>query len=262
MAKMSDLVFDSYSKYYQLLYKDKDYKAEADYIHKLLENIHPGTKSILELGCGSGNHAQLLGNAGYAVHGIDVSRTMIEQAHFKAGKNVSFELGDVRSYRSDKVYDALISLFHVASYQVTNKDFEKYLQTAAIHLKTGGVFVFDFWYGPAVLTDLPSERKKVMEDSETKVTRLSFPEMFVNQNLCKVHFDVQVFDKLKKQTHEIKETHPMRYFFLPELDYMLSNSGFQIMKAYQWMTTKIPDFKSWNVVVVVKKMKPKNKLPI
>jgi SAM-dependent methyltransferase len=250
---MTDPVFNSYSRYYNLLYSDKDYRSEAGYIHNLIQTYNPDTKTVLELGCGTGIHAQFLSHAGYKVHGIDISQTMIELALLKANENISFELGDVRTYQNNRKYDVIISLFHVASYQTTNEDFKQYLQTAARHLEKGGMFIFDFWYGPAVLTDRPVQRKKVMEDSETKVTRFSNPEMFANENLCKVHFDVMVLDKLSKQTYEIKETHPMRYFFLPELDYMLSNSGFQIQKAFKWMSNEIPGFNSWNVVIIADK---------
>ncbi len=52
--------FDLYSEYYDLLYKDKNYKKEADYIASLIKTNAPHTKSILELGCGTGKHASLL----------------------------------------------------------------------------------------------------------------------------------------------------------------------------------------------------------
>ena len=45
----------------------------------------------------------------------------------------------------------------------------------------------------------------------------------------------------------------MRYFFDTELELVCSKTGFQIIKKYEWMTSKTPDFNSWNVVWVVKK---------
>jgi SAM-dependent methyltransferase len=252
---MASTVFDKYSRYYDLLYKDKDYQSEANYVHGLIQAGNPDIKSILELGCGSGIHAQMLGRLGYSVHGIDVSQSMIENACSRADEIVGFEMGDVRNYRCNRIFDAVVSLFHVASYQTSNVDFEQFVQTSSKHLNMGGMFIFDFWYGPGVLTDLPSRREKVMEDSETKVTRVSIPEMFANENICKVHFDVKVLDKKSKQSYDINEIHPMRYFFMPEIELMLRISGFQIHKALKWMTTETPDLNSWNVVVIAHKVK-------
>jgi SAM-dependent methyltransferase len=73
-------VFGNYAHYYNLLYRDKDYAGEAKFIHQLLQTYAPSTQSILELGCGTGTHAQLLAKEGYEVHGVDLSTQMLEQA--------------------------------------------------------------------------------------------------------------------------------------------------------------------------------------
>ena len=49
-------IFDNYSQYYNLIYKDKDYETEVDYTHRLLTRFNSG-KKLLELGCGTGIHA-------------------------------------------------------------------------------------------------------------------------------------------------------------------------------------------------------------
>ena len=39
-------------------------------------------------------------------------------------------------------------------------------KTVNKHLKNGGIFIFDFWYGPAVLRDLPTKRVKKVENKK------------------------------------------------------------------------------------------------
>ena len=54
----STVVFADYARYYDLLYRDKDYAAEAEYIACLVRKFHPSARSIIiELGSGTGIHA-------------------------------------------------------------------------------------------------------------------------------------------------------------------------------------------------------------
>ena len=62
---METKVFDAYSNYYDLLYQDKDYVAETEYINSLISSYSKNAESILELGSGTGIHAGLLANIGY-----------------------------------------------------------------------------------------------------------------------------------------------------------------------------------------------------
>ena len=50
-------VFSSYARFYDLLYRDKDNAAEAEYVASLIQKFHPAAQSILELGSGTGIHA-------------------------------------------------------------------------------------------------------------------------------------------------------------------------------------------------------------
>jgi SAM-dependent methyltransferase len=71
-------------------------------------------------------------------------------------------------------FDAVVALFHVISYQT---DFAVALDTAARHLKTGGLFLFDVWHGPAVLFQRPSAREKIAIDGSRRVVRKATPEL-------------------------------------------------------------------------------------
>ena len=229
-------VFGNYSRYYNLLYKDKDYKGEAGFIHELIQQYSPGTKSVLDLGCGTGRHDFLLAEKGYAITGVDMSEEMIEvarqtteKAGAAKGMSPSFHNGDIRTFRMDKKFDVTISLFHVMSYQTTNEDFLSALETAKAHLAPGGIFVFDFWYGPAVLTDRPAVRVKKLEDDQIQMIRLAEPVVFANKNLVDVNYTVWIKDKNSSITEEIKETHHMRYWFLPEIEHLIKEAGFEML---------------------------------
>lgn len=253
-------VFQNYSGYYDLLYQDKDYAGEVSYVSGLIKKAAPSAKTVLELGCGTGIHASLFAGKGYDVHGVDMSETMIQQARRKADsldgelkKKLSFSGGDARNYRHQGTFDVVISLFHVASYQVSNIDAEAYFETASAHLGKGGVFIFDFWYGPAVFTTPPSVRVKRLENDQIKVTRIAEPVHLSEENKVIVNFNVSVFDKETKTVEEIYESHLMRYFFLPELDLFLRKSGFTSWTAEEWITGKKPGTDTWGVNIIAVK---------
>ena len=250
-------VFDAYARYYDLLYRDKDYAAEAGYVSALIRKHAPRAKGILELGCGTGAHAEHLARLGYSVHGVDQSAAMLAKAQARkaslpaevAGR-LSFSRGDVRSVRMDGTYDAVISLFHVMSYQTGNADLQASFATAAAHLRPGGLFVFDFWYGPAVLTQKPEVRVKRLADDKIKVTRIAEPVMRVNENVVEVNYSVFIEIAETGRIEQVQETHRMRYLWLPELA-LLRAGSFEERATHAWMEESAPSAQSWAGVQIL-----------
>lgn len=249
-------VFGNYSRYYNLFYRDKDYAGEAGYVHDLIRKHSPQAKTLLDLGCGTGRHALHLSGKGYEVAGVDRSEEMLAIAggHLSQGpeKAVSFHLGDLRSVRLGRTFDAVVSLFHVMSYQTGNDDLRDAFATAREHLSPGGVFVFDAWYGPAVLTDRPTVRVKRMEDEEIEVIRIVEPVMHPDANIVDSNYQVLVRDKESGSVEELRETHRMRYLFRPEIELLLAEAGLHLVEASEWMTGRPPGFNTWGVCFVAR----------
>lgn len=248
-------VFNEYARYYDLLYRDKDYKGEAEYVHGLIQSHSPGARSILNLGCGSGRHDRELVQNGYEITGVDLSEEMLASAR-NAAQHISaldYVQGDVRTIRLERSFDVVISLFHVMSYQATNDELMAAFEAASCHLKPGGIFVFDCWYGPGVLSDRPTVRVKELEDEAISVTRIAQPVMHPNENVVDVNYRMFLRDKASGSVREICETHRMRYLFLPEVQQMLSFCGFEIKVSEEWLTAAPLCFTSWSAVFVCQK---------
>ena len=90
MAETEGGVFDAYAAYYDLLYRDKDYAGEAAYVHGLIRRYAPGARDILELGCGTGRHAEALMDLGFRVTGVDRSGEMVARARERAAGRHNF----------------------------------------------------------------------------------------------------------------------------------------------------------------------------
>ena len=244
-----------YSLYYDLLYSDKDYAAEVEYIFSLINDNCKNSKSLLDMGCGTGKHATLFCEKGFLVHGIDLSKEMLKIAESRRNgkeKSLSFSHSNIQELNLNKKFDTIVSLFHVMSYQNSNEELLKAFEAAKIHLNKEGVFIFDFWYGPAVLSDKPVTRVKRFENESIKVTRIAEPLIHSDQNIVDVNYDIFIEDKKSKQFIEKKELHKMRFLFDTELEIICSQLGFEILQKYDWMSLKKPDINSWNVVWVVK----------
>ncbi len=267
-------IFNNYARYYDLLYRDKNYSGEAEFIDRLIQSQAPNTSTILELGCGTGNHALLLAEKGYCVRGVDLSEEMLkcaaarcERVEPELAARLQFSQGDLRQVRLVGVgdslplgtasqnenlkFDVILSLFHVISYQTTNEDLLAAFTTAKTHLKPGGIFIFDVWYGPAVLSDPPAVRIKRLEDSSIQVTRIAEPIMYPNENLVDVNYQVFIKDKNSGAIDELTETHRMRYLFRTELELLLSQLQLHIIDEREWLTNDLPGFKTWGVYFIV-----------
>ena len=137
---MKNNIFNS-GNYYNLFYKDKDYEKEAKCIHKKLIKHNVSGQNLLELGCGTGKHAITFSKLGYKIIGVEQSESMIKS--LEKVDNFECMQGDIRKINFKDKFDSVISLFHVLSYQVSNKSLESVFKNVNISLKKNGLFLFD-----------------------------------------------------------------------------------------------------------------------
>ena len=247
----SSSLFDSYSRYYDLLYRDKDYVAEVEYISNLLTRFNISGPELLEFGSGTGKHGCLLAERGYKVTGIERSPEMVSQA--KVTEGFSCQQGDICTIQLGQTFDAVLSLFHVVSYQVSNEALQAVFSRAADHLKSGGLFVFDVWYSPAVYAQRPEVRIKRMADCSVEIMRIAEPTMYPNDNRVDVKYTIFERNIATDAFLTFTENHPMRHLSLPEIDLLAEVSGFECLKAEAFLTGDQPSEDTWGVCFVLRK---------
>jgi SAM-dependent methyltransferase len=253
---MSETVFGgTYANVYQALYHDKDYAAECDFVETAFRAMGVPVRSILDLGCGTGGHAILLASRGYRVVGVDRSESMLAIAKRRAaetGACVEFRSGDLRSFDAAQSFDAVISMFAVMCYQTENEDLEGACATAARHLTPGGVFLFDGWYGPAVLKDPPTERLRMVEGDGRRIVRFTSPVLDTARHTVETRFTVWVTEQ-NAITAETRESHLMRFLFPREIAYYLRVAGFGEPRFCPFMALDRPlDDSSWQMAVMAR----------
>ena len=252
---MSGEVFGSaYAAAYDSFYGQKDYPGECDSLEELFRrySLTPA-ESILDLGCGTGSHAVTLAERGYRVTGVDQSREMLRRASEKARKSgVLLELAheDLRTYRDRRSYDVVLMMFAVLGYQQTNEQVMDAMRTVRAHLRPGGVFVADFWYGPAVLSQRPSARATVRDEGPGDLlVRVAEPTLDLLHHLC--HVDYRIIDIANGTlAMQASERHTMRFFFPMELEASCELAQLELRDLFAFPSCdRAPTADDWNALL-------------
>jgi len=255
---MNEVFYSLYADAYDWLYHDKDYPGECDLIELIFQTYGNGdVQAVLDLGCGTGNHAIILAQRGYDVVGVDRSVEMLECARRKVAeshyeRDVSFKQGDLCSVDLGRKFDATLMMFAVLGYQLENADVLASLRTARKHLRPGGVLIFDFWYGAAVLHQGPSQRVKVIPIPDGQILRMASGELDTSRHLCVVRYRLWKFAANRLEA-ERQEAHYVRYFFPLELELLLDWSGFKLLRLGAFdEIDRDPDETTWNALAVAR----------
>lgn len=244
-------LFDKVGSYYDLIYEEKDSKSEVDYIISLLEEYGNKGKDILEFGSGTGRHGRLLAESGYKVHGVERSGSMVKAAQIIDG--FTCEEGDITKVNCKKKFDNIISIFHVVSYLTENSQVKDLFNNAYKHLKKDGLFIFDVWYSPSVMSIKPETRIKRFNNKTYSIIRLAEPINFANKNIVEVKYTYMIENKLTKENLQIKENHPMRHFSIPEIQFICDETGFNLVKNEEWVSGLEPSENTWGVCLVLRR---------
>jgi SAM-dependent methyltransferase len=241
-----------HANYYDLFYRDKPYKEEAGYAAGLVKARSPRAKTIVDLGCGTGFRSLEFARLGFEVLGVDQSEAMLDAArrHLAAATDLSsaaveFRSGDVTTFRAQSGRDAVVSLFHVFSYLVTDEALYQALECSFDNLNPGGVLLIDYWHGPGVIKDPPVTRKKQCESGSLKLEKTTVPEHSPAEHLVRLDVSLQVADTENGVSEETSETYVMRYWFTEELEKALSRVGFVDSTHFSWMMSSAPTAESW-----------------
>lgn len=228
-----------YADQYDALYTDKNYVAECDLIEAACRRNDVRPKSILDIGCGTGTHVIEFARRGYDCTGVDLSPAMLTIANNKAADLVNVDHhpqwlnADAREFEAGRSFDVAVMMFAVISYLTRNEDVIQALKNIRRHLNVGGLFICDFWYGPAVLSVKPNERVRVLDTQNGKTIRAASTTLDTYRHTADVTFKLWSIEG-KKYLGETSETHTMRYFFPQEFSLLLQQAGFELIALSQF----------------------------
>ena len=178
---------------------------------------------VLELGIGTGRIALPLAERGVPVHGIDLSRAMVERLRAKpGGAAIEVSIGDFATTRVEGPFSLAYLVFNTIENLTTQDAQVECFANAAAHLAPGGHFVVE-----CAIPDLRAlprgERAVVFDVSEG---HWGIDEYDVaTQGLVSHHF-TRVGDGVEYSSG------PFRYVWPSELDLMAHMAGMRLTERW------------------------------
>jgi predicted TPR repeat methyltransferase len=200
-------VFADYAEIYDTLNAGKDYAKEAEFVAQLVREVAPGARTLVNFGCGTGQHDLMLAKSGFETLGVELSAHMLAQAQARSMSadipegRARFTQGDFRNFDAGRSFDAVVSLFHVMSYQTDEADVAAAFATLSAHMSDGSVALFDLWHGPAVEHVLPETRVRRAENDNLKIVRIAEPQHDSIAHVVTVKFTFFVEDGGNSRPH-------------------------------------------------------------
>lgn len=131
---------------YDAIYSFKNYARESDRLRAVINKLLPGANTILDVACGTGEHAKYL-KRHYSVDGVDINEDYLRAARLKnpAGNYVC---ADMIELNLNCTYDVVTCLFSAIGIVRTFERLEQTIASMARHVRPGGVLIVEPWFTP------------------------------------------------------------------------------------------------------------------
>ncbi len=182
-----------------------------------------GDGPALELAVGTGRIAIPLARRGVPVHGIDMSRAMVDRLRAKAGRDlVAVTIGDMATTRVPGEFSLVYLVFNTIMNIVSQEGQVACFRNAAAHLRPGGVFLVEVMVPD--LRRLPPGQTLVPFRSDANRFGIDEYDVAV-QGLVSHHIDLG-------EGRPRYSSVPFRYVWPAELDLMAQLAGMHL--RHRW----------------------------
>lgn len=163
------------SKYYHILYQDRNHQEAEAFIDTLFTFLNPvKTTQVVDMACGKGRHAKKIADLGYETIGLDLSKESIHDAMRFEKCNLHFFIHDMLKSPAKHFQNAdlILNLFTSFGYFKTLDEHLKVVKNFSDCMKSGGLFLFDFMNATKAVNDLKAEEIKTIDGIDFKITKV------------------------------------------------------------------------------------------
>lgn len=214
--------YETFAYYYDSLMDSTFY----DEYHQFIKE-HAHYKTVLELGCGTGELAIRLSKDKKIVYATDISKDMLEVARLKAiEENVDLLLGrvDMSDFSVNQKVDLILCTCDSLNYLLSTKDVKNTFKNCYQSLKKEGTFIFDV-NSMFKVEETLRDYHEHDEDEE-----YYFDWKVENVGLGKVKHNIEIIDKNSNEF--VKETHIQQTYDIDKYISMLKKIGFLQIEVY------------------------------
>ncbi|WKX73498.1 trans-aconitate 2-methyltransferase [Streptomyces sp. XD-27] len=136
---LSNLLYES-PELYEEVYPDTETAIPAMCVRLIGEHGTVPERSLLDIGCGTGRHAEYFTRAGFDCVGVDYQDAMVAYAR-KRRPGLDFHTGDMRALRLGRTFAAITCLGWALSNIHTNDDLDRTVETFAAHSVPGTLLI-------------------------------------------------------------------------------------------------------------------------
>jgi SAM-dependent methyltransferase len=160
------LPYERSAHLYDLMYVRRDYTTTAEEIRSLISNALPDARDLLDVGCGTGRHLEVL-SRWYRSQGLDINSKMLEQTRARC-PHLDIHEGDMRTFQLDRSFDVITCLFSAIGHVETAEAMRQSIERMAAHLSSPGILVVEPWFTPETFWD-DHLAANFQSESETKL---------------------------------------------------------------------------------------------
>lgn len=238
--------YEQFAYSYDRLMEDMPYPAWINFARQAWESLGQEPKTIVDLGCGTGNIAIPLAQQGMRVTGIDLSSDMLavasdktdrmlERSAFARGGSVTWLQQDIREWELAAPVDAVFSFCDCMNYLTEEEDITAAIRRTYDGLKPGGSFLFD--------VHTPSHLKAYAEMQPFIFNERDLAYIWtceLDEERCEIEHDLTIFSKEGNLYRRTDELHVQRAYPLDWLRDELLRCGFERVGMYADFTMKPP----------------------
>jgi SAM-dependent methyltransferase len=218
--------YETLASNYDLIYSDKDYKSEVDYIISNIDEV----SSIIDIGCGTGNHLMHY-DSKLKLAGFDIEPEMLKVAKEKLPNITFYEDISHIPYRG---YDLVTSMFNVVNHINSIEGLVSFFNNC--YIWSNKYFVFDCWNGIAPYIDAPRS-KTIKRDGNV-------------YNIYSTLYPLEQEIELHTESNEYNNILKLRLWMIPTIKDILNLSGFKNIKVFKAFTQAQPLESDYKVIFI------------